>query len=246
MSTINHNVLFCSFLPSDDDVSEDFKRWPPASCTETRTPAVRLQTLHLKSAMGNDTLSEAASHFVRVGALCDWSSLVWTEQWDLQRKEKCKRRPPGRTFQTLVQARANKVSVTLAHARRLFLFSFFSFFHFSEPLVGPALCLWGSLSSSGCSVSALPFSMSLTLLLSLFLDFIVSLSLCRMSPFFATFVNQIQVSHRQPLLNLIRTASAVPASTNTLLSIRQTRLLCCWCNYVTIYFHCVSLPTLGC
>lgn len=62
---------------------------------------------------------------------------------------------PGRTFQNVVQARANKVSLALAHARsiRRFFFLFFFFFHFSKPLVGPALCLWGSLSSSGCSVS---------------------------------------------------------------------------------------------
>lgn len=59
---------------------------------------------------------------------------------------------PWANISNPVQARANKVSVTLNHARSRFS-SFASFPHFSEPLVGPALCLWGSLSSSGCSVS---------------------------------------------------------------------------------------------
>lgn len=165
------------------------------------------------------TLSE--SHFVRVGALCDWSSLVATEQWDSQRNEKCKKGgPPGRTFQTPIQAGANKVSVTLAHARRLFLFPFFSFFLFSifpSPL-SVRLCVSGEAFLLLTALYlALPFSMSLTLRLSLSLDFIMSFSLCRMSLSLPLLKKQIRVSHWQSWLNLIRTASSVPASTSTVI-----------------------------
>lgn len=87
--------------------------------------------------------------------------------------------------------------------------------------------------------------MSLTLCLSFSVFFIMSLSLCRVS-FPATFTNQIQVFHWQPLLNRITTASDTSPRINEVLSIRQTRLLCCLWNYVTLYFHRGSLQTLGC
>lgn len=241
MSTINHNVAFFAFL-SVSEVHRRLQALTSSRLDRDQDGGGSPATLHLQSAMGNDTLSETPSHFVRVAALCDWSSLVASEQWDSQRQGKCKRRPPGRTFQTPVQARANKVSVTLAQARRLFLLLFFLF---PSPL-SVRLCVSGEAFLLLAAVYlALPFSMSLTLRLSPSLDFIMSLSLCRMSLFFFCHF-QIRVSPWQPLLKLIRTTSAIPASTNTLLSMRQTRLLCCWCNYVTIYFHCVSLPTLGC
>lgn len=71
----------------------------------------------------------------------------------------------------------------------------------------------------------------------------MSLSLCHVS-FFATFTNQLQVFHWQPLLNRITTASDTSPRINEALSIRQTQLLCCLWNYVTLYFHRGSLQTL--
>lgn len=147
--------MFCSILSTDVDVSEVHRRLQALTSSRLdrdQDGGCSPATLYLKSAMGNGTLSEAASHFVRVGALCDWSSLVASEQWDSQRNKKCKRRPPGRTFQTPVQAGANKVSVTLARARGLFLFPFFfPFFRVScrsgsvslgKPFFFWLLCIW--------------------------------------------------------------------------------------------------------
>lgn len=179
---------------------------PPSSSADLQltgpTPGRRP---HLKGATWNDTVGDGEPfQACRPGFVIE-VLLLATEQWDSQKAggKKCKRRPRGRTFQTPVQSRANKVSVTLNHARSRFPFFFFlsAFLHFSEAPVGPALCLWGSLSSSGCSVSGSAlFNVTHTALLSvsgLFFFYYYEPFTVQCVPFFfffATFLNSLTES----------------------------------------------------
>lgn len=131
---------------------------PPSSSADLQltgpTPGRRP---HLKGATWNDTVGDGEPfQACRPGFVIE-VLLLATEQWDSQKAggKKCKRRPPGRTFQTPVQSRANKVSVTLNHARSRFPFFFslcFSSFFRSPCRSGPVslgkpfffwlLCIW--------------------------------------------------------------------------------------------------------